>query len=399
MKKILSINVANYGSTGNIMRGISELAEKNGYECWQAYAPDKINAPGLERDIVVASYNIRRINERYARYTGMRGYQAYFSTKLFLKKIDRIAPDIIHLHNLHNNYIHVGLLFDYIKKNDIKVVWTLHDCWAFTGRCPHFEITGCEKWISGCYECQYPANEYPSAKKDRTAELWRRKKESFSGVKNMTLVTPSEWLSGLVKQSFLKEYETKVINNGIDLGVFRPTESDFRKKHSLGDKFVVLGVSFGWNKRKGIDVFAELASRLDERFAIVLVGTYDLTDKMLPENIITIHRTDSQRELAEIYSSADVFVDPTREDNFPTVVMEALACGTPAVVFNTGGCPEIISENCGYVVEKDDICDLVDKTVKVCVDKPFDKEDCVTRAESFDRQNKFKEYVDLYNSI
>ena len=234
MKTVLSINVSNYGSTGNIMRGISKVAEQNGFVCWQAYAPDRKNAPKAERDIIISPYNIRRFNELYSQLTGMRGFQAYFSTVAFLKKVDRIKPDIIHLHNLHNNYIHVGLLFDYIKEHHIKVIWTLHDCWAFTGRCPYFQVSGCEKWKTGCSDCPYPKTEYPSVKIDRSDILWKRKKEAFTGVEDMTIVTPSEWLAGLVKESFLSEYPVKVINNGIDLDVFKPTQSDFRTRYNLG---------------------------------------------------------------------------------------------------------------------------------------------------------------------
>ena len=171
VKTILSINVSNYGSTGSIMRGISKVGEQNGFICWQAYAPDKHNGPKLERDLIIEPYNVRRINEVYSRFTGMRGFQAFLSTKVFLRIIDKIKPDIIHLHNLHNNYIHVGLLFDYIKKNHIKVVWTLHDCWAFTGRCPYFQVSGCDRWKTGCHDCIYPKGEYPSVRVDRTDSL------------------------------------------------------------------------------------------------------------------------------------------------------------------------------------------------------------------------------------
>lgn len=234
MGVILSINTVNYGSTGNIMRGISKIAEEHGYICWQAYAPDKRNGPIQERDIVISSYQIRRLNEWYCRITGMRGFQSWLSTRLFLKKVDKIKPDIIHLHNLHNNYIHVGLLFKYIKKRNIKVIWTLHDCWAFTGRCPYFQVTGCSKWQTGCENCPYPLDEYPAVRIDKSAVLWRKKKAAFCGVKDMIIVTPSKWLSDLVKESFLKEYPVQVISNGIDLDVFKTAPSDFRSAHGIG---------------------------------------------------------------------------------------------------------------------------------------------------------------------
>lgn len=400
MKTILSINTVNYGSTGNIMRGISKIAEKNGFEYWQAYAPDKHNSPSLNRDIIILPYNIRRLNEYYSWFTGKRGFSSYFSTKNFLKKVDKIKPDIIHLHNLHNNYIHVGLLFDYIKKNHIKVVWTLHDCWAFTGRCPHFQMSGCDKWKTGCYDCPYPKEEYPSVQVDKSDILWKMKKAVFTGVENLTIITPSEWLAGLVKESFLSEYPVKVINNGIDLNVFKPTESDFKKVYGLEGKKLVLGVALGWDKRKGIDVFIELSKRLsEEEYCIVLVGTNSELDKSLPKNIISIHKTMNQKELAEIYTIADVFVNPTREEVLGMVNIEALACGTPVITFRTGGSPECIDDNCGEVCDVDDLESLYMMITKVCTNKPYTENQCVLRAKKFLMSNKYMEYVQEYKKM
>lgn len=399
MKTILSINVSNYGSTGNIMRGISKVAEQNGFVCWQAYAPDRKNAPKVDRDIIISSYNIRRLNELYSRMTGMRGFQAYFSTVAFLKKVDKIKPDIIHLHNLHNNYIHVGLLFDYLKRHHIKVIWTLHDCWAFTGRCPYFQVSGCDRWKTGCRDCPYPKNEYPSVKVDRSDILWKKKKEAFTGVEDMTIVTPSQWLADLAKESFLSDYPVKVINNGIDLDVFRPTTNTFRDRYQIGKAKLLLGVSFNWERRKGLDVFLNLGSVLDEKYKIVLVGTDDEVDKLLPPGFLSIHQTMDQRELSEIYSAADVLVNPTREDNFPTVNIESLACGTPVVTFRTGGSAEIIDNSSGISVEQDDIDGLVKAIQDICEGQAIHSEDCLARSKCFDRYEKFKEYVDLYQAI
>ena len=302
---------------------------------------------------------------------------------------------MIHLHNLHGWYINFPLLFKYIKKNNIRVIWTLHDCWTFTGHCPHFDMIGCEKWKTGCYQCPQ-IGEYPASYADISKWMYKHKKQWFTGVEDMTLVTPSEWLANLTRQSFLKDYPVKVINNGIDLSIFKPTESDFRKKYDLEDKFILLGVAFGWGKRKGLDVFIELSKRLDERYQIVLVGTDENVDKQLPKNIISIYRTQNQTELAEIYTAADLFVNPTREENFPTVNIESLACGTPIVTFRTGGSPEIIDESCGVVVEKDDIDGMQKEIERIYEKRPFGQEDCVKRAQNFDMNDKFAEYVELY---
>lgn len=339
----------------------------------------------------------RNVHLQLAKWTGFNGCFSFIATWSFLRKIDRYKPDIIHLHNLHNCYINLSMLFRYIKKKNIKVIWTLHDCWSFTGQCPYFTMEKCNKWRSGCHDCPQ-INVYPASKVDRTRTMWKLKRKWFTGVENMTIVTPSKWLAGLVKQSFLKEYTVKVINNGIDLNVFKPTESDFRQAHNLNDKYILLGVAFGWGRRKGLDVFIELAKRLDERFKIVLVGTTDEIDKQLPDNIISIHRTSNQTELAEIYSAADLLVNPTREENYPTVNMESIACGTPVLTFKTGGSPEIPDEKTGYVVDADDIDAMEKQIIRICTEKVFDINDCLERAKSFDKSIKFNEYINLYKS-
>ena len=213
----------------------------------------------------------------------------------------------------------------------------------------------------------------------------------------MTIVTPSEWLGSLVQLSFLKEYPLKVINHGIDLTVFKPTNNNLRQSHHLEGKYILLGVAFGWGKRKGLDVFIKLAQRLDDQFQIVLVGTNDEIDKQLPANIISVHKTSNQQELAEIYSAADLFVNPTREENYPTVNMEAIACGTPVLTFKTGGSPEIPDERTGYVVDVDDIDEIEKQIIRICTDNVFSINDCLKRAQSFDKTTKFNEYVRLYS--
>lgn len=234
MKKIVSINLGNYGSTGRIMIGISNLAREHGYETYIAYPESKYVQPAMDNDIIICSPFWNRVNQKMAYITGLNGCFAPIATKRFLKKLDKIKPDIFHFHNLHNSYLNLPMLFDYVRRNHIKVIWTLHDCWSFTGHCPFFTLAGCDKWKTGCGECPQ-LSVYPSARIDQTKRMWKMKKKWFSGVEDLTIVTPSEWLAGLVKQSFLSEYPVKVINNGIDLTVFKPTMSDFRKRHGISE--------------------------------------------------------------------------------------------------------------------------------------------------------------------
>lgn len=394
--KILQLNSCNFSSTGNIMLQIAERAREKGHAVYTACPDSRDNRKKcVENQILIGNRFFRNIHLKLGYYTGLSGCFSFLSTVNFLRKVKRFNPDIIHLHNLHNCYINLGLLFRYIKKHNIRVIWTLHDCWSFTGHCPYFDMIGCDKWKVGCQGCTI-YKDYPQSAVDNSKYMYKLKKKWFTGVKDLTVVTPSQWLADLVKQSFLKDYPVKVINNGIDLGVFKPTDSDFRKKHNCEDKFILLGVAFGWGKRKGLDVFIELSKRLDDRFQIVLVGTDNETDKQLPENIISIHRTQNQAELAEIYTAADLFVNPTREENYPTVNMEAIACGTPVLTFNTGGSPESIDETCGGVVPKDDIDALYNEIMRIYNNVPYSVQDCIKRAESFDMNNRFDEYISLY---
>lgn len=397
---ILSINAVPYGSTAKIMTGIADLCVSNGIE--------NITSTGYSnhpiRELPANNIEIGNICDKFVHmnlgiFTGCHGCYSRVATKNFLRKIEELHPDTIHLHNIHGDFLNLPMLFDYVKCHHIHVIWTLHDCWPFTGRCPYFIRAKCDKWKTGCGNCLYPKESYPPSLVDKSAKMWKFKKKWFTGIEDMTIVTPSQWLADLVKESFLKDYPVKVINNGIDLSVFKPTESDFRKKFEIDDKYMLLGVADSWGARKGLDVFLELSKRLDsKKYQIVLVGTNDNVDKQLPDNIISVHRMQNQRELAEIYTAADLFVNPTREENYPTVNMESIACGTPVLTFRTGGSPEILDETCGTVVDSDDIDSLEKKIFKIAEDKPFIMENCLRRAKQFDQNERFKEYIDLYQN-
>ena len=395
--KIVEINCVVRGSTGTIMLSIADLVRSCGGEAYTFSETKPGAAPAGHQFFGTKFENL--FHRGVSVFSGISGKGSKRGTSQLLKSIDEIKPNILHLHNLHGWYINLPMLFDYIKKNNIRTVWTLHDCWGFTAQCSHFTVERCEKWKTGCYDCpRYKL--YPYTFVDRTDKMWQLKKEWFTGVNHMTIVTPSKWLCDLVKQSFLSEYNVKVINNGINLNIFKPTESDFCEKYSLKDKKIVLGVAAGWNDRKGLDVFIELSKRLDgEKYQIVLVGTDDTVDNKLPKNIISIHRTQDQTELAEIYTASDLFVNPTREDTFPTVNMEAIACGTPVVTFRTGGSPEIIDDTCGSVVNFNDM-DAFEKEIRrICEDKPYSKENCLNRARMYNMEDKFKEYFELFAEI
>lgn len=393
--KIVQINATcGVGSTGKICVGISETLEKNSVENYILYSVKDSTYP----------YGLRYGNEVYrkcqalkSRVFGNYGFNSRSATKKLIGELERLQPDIIHLHNLHSHDCDLEMLLSYIKSKHIKLIWTFHDCWAFTGYCTHFTMANCEKWKQECRNCDQWRQF--SWFRDRSWYLYDKKKWAMQGL-DLTIVTPSNWLAELVKQSFLKDYPVKVIHNGIDLSVFRPTPSDFREKYGIGSKYIVLGVAFGWGERKGLDVFVELAKRLDpENYQIVLVGTDDRVDRQLPKQILSIHRTQNQRELAEIYTAADVFANPTREEVLGLVNLEALACGTPGVTYRTGGSPECYDETCGIAVSCDDMDVLEQEILRICETRPYTAQTCQRRAEGFDQNVKYQEYIALYKKL
>ena len=393
---VVQINFScTWGSTGKICDSVSKLLSEKGIENYTFYTYGG-NPQKCDHYIKYGELLYEKLQGLKSRVFGNYGFNSFLATRYLLKRLDEIKPDIVHVHNIHGHDCHFGKLFQYLKERKVKVFYTFHDCWAFTGYCPHFTMAKCENWLSGCGNCVLRRRF--SWFFDKSEEVFARKREALQGL-DLTIITPSVWLSDLVKQSFLKQYPVKVIHNGIDLSVFRPLESNFREINGLQNKKLVLGVSMGWTKEKGIDVFVRLASRLPDDYRIVLIGTDDCTDKILPENIISIHRTQNQRELAEIYSAADVFVNPTREEVLGLVNLESLACGTPGVTFRTGGSPECYDDTCGSVVDCDDIDALEKEIVRICTENPYSSKACVERAMCFDKNLKFKEYFDLYSEI
>lgn len=390
--KIVQINTTcGVGSTGKICVGISEVLTEKGIENYILYS-SKSN--GYKLGIGCSNDKYIKLQALKSRIFGNYGFNSQKATKKMIEELGRIKPDIVHLHNIHGHDCNLEMLFGYFKKHKTKLVWTFHDCWAFTGYCTYFTMTGCDQWKSRCEKCIQKCDF--SWFFDKSRELFERKAKLFEDL-DLTIITPSQWLADMVKQSFFKEYPVKVVYNGIDLDVFKPTSSDIRKKYGFEDKKIALGVSVEWGQRKGLDVFISLANRLSKDYQLVLVGTDDRIDQQLPSNILTIHRTQNQKELAEWYSSADVFVNPTRDEVLGLVNIEALACGTPGVTFNSGGSPECYSQDCGSIVPCDDVDAMEKEIIRICTENPYTVEACIEKARQFDKNDRFREYFDLYN--
>lgn len=352
MRYLQISTVMSYGSIGRIMRQNYDEKKEQGWECLIAYG----------RGESVEGYNSIRIGTNIdvklqgleTRLFDRHGYGTKNATKEFIKQAEVFNPDVIHLHNLHGYYINFELLFDWVKAHpERQVLWTLHDCWAFTGHCSHFSAIQCMKWKVQCVNCaqknRYPASYFI----DNCKENYIRKKNAFTGVKDMTIITPSYWHANLIKQSFLKEYSIEVKYNQIDKNIFKPTHSDFRKKYGIENKKMLLGVASVWEERKGLKEFIRMSEKLDDNYAIVLVGLSEKQIAKMPDRIIGITRTNDTSELAGIYTTADLFINPSVEETFGLTTVEALACGTPAIVYKGTACEEIANKYGGCVVEQD----------------------------------------------
>lgn len=386
--KVLMINVVcGIRSTGRICTDLATALEAQGHEVKIAYGRENVPeqfqrfAVRIGTDLDVKLHGVK------ARLLDGAGFGCKRATEKFIEWVKEYDPDVIHLHNIHGYYINVGVLFEYLRECGKKVIWTLHDCWAFTGHCVYFDYVGCNKWKNGCGHCpqksEYPARIGP----DMSRKNYAIKRELFTGIPNMTLVTPSQWLADLISESYMKDYPTKVIHNGVDTDVFKPTESNVKERYNCQEKKIVLGVAAVWDKRKGLDSFIELSKILDDSYQIILVGLSREQIEKLPENIIGIERTNSVKELAELYTAADVFVNPTLEDNYPTTNLEAIACGTPVVTFDTGGSPESAKIH-GVSVPKKDVHGLVTALeIAQTINKGII---------DIDYENTVQKYVELY---
>ena len=393
--KILMINsVCGIGSTGRICTDLAGVLEKQGHTVKIAYGRQAAPPQFAKYGVRIGSDIGVRLNGICSRLIDNEGFNAYFATKKFIRWVEEYDPDVIHLHNLHGYYLNLPLLFRYLKRTQKRIVWTLHDCWAFTGHCAHYAAAGCDRWRTRCHHCPQK-KEYPrSALLDRSAANFIKKRSLFTGLQNLTIVTPSYWLAEQVKNSYLKEYEVKPIYNGIDLSVFKPTESDFAAQHKLEGKKIILGVATAWNEKKGLLDFMRLAKILPDAYRIVLVGLSQKQIAQLPPEVLGLSRTENLQQLVQIYSAADVFVNPSVEETMGLTTAEALACGTPAITYNRTAVPEVADETCGVAVD----CSperIVNALGQLCASV----EDCVKRARFFDKNEKWNEYLRLYEQV
>lgn len=394
--KVFQINtVYGVGSTGRIAAQLKAMLECQSDQCVVAYGrgfstEENTFKIGTNIDLYTHAL-LTRITDRTAFYSKK-------NTKKLIEKIREINPDIIHLHNLHGYYLSIELLFRFLKEYQKPVVWTLHDCWAYTGHCAHYSSKGCEKWKTKCEKCPQ-FRSYPSSFLiDNSKKNYLKKKELFTGINNLFIVTPSYWLKEEVEKSFLKEYKVKCIYNGIDLEVFKPTEGNFRKQYNLEDKHIILGVASVWNEKKGLSDFIELSKTLSKDQQIVMVGLNEKQMKNMPADILCVKPVSSPEKMAEIYSAADVYFNASVEETMGLTTVEALACGTPVVVYDKTAVPEVVNYQVGKIIESGNILG-----VKQAIDSMPVKNDmkskCILHAKTYSKHIKSEEYMALYREI
>lgn len=394
---ILEVNtVYKFGSTGRIVNDLKDTLETDGHKVTVACGREF--GKKIDDVHIIGSKSQSHFDALTTRVFDNAGFGLKKPTQRLISIIEKENPDIIHLHNIHGYYINIKCLFEFLKKSDRKIVWTFHDCWPFTGHCAYFDYANCEKWRTGCNNCDQK-NKYPSSYLfDCSKKNYLMKKELFNGIKDLTIVTPSEWLHDLVKQSFLCNYDVVTINNGIDLNVFRPTESDLRCNYHLDNKIIILAVASIWGERKGFYSYLKLSKMLPENYIIVMIGVNDNQIHELPKNIIGIKRTSSQQELAAWYSAADVFLSLTEEDNFPTVNLESLACGLPVMANKVGGACEAFDQITGIELEKGNLEEVASLIINKKY-KEISRKACVERAKRFEKTYCYYKYEQLFSNI
>lgn len=387
------------GSTGRITESIGLIMKRSGWDCYVVHG-DRYAGETQLKSIKAVSRVQEYMHALGSMLFDRHGLFSSSETRTLVAKLRALKPDVIQLHCIHGYYINYKILFEFLREINVPVVWTFHDCWAFTGHCAHFAFAGCEKWKTGCYSCALSGSYPKSLLLDNSVRNWKHKKEAFTSVKNMHIIAVSEWLADLTRQSFLQKYPVQVIYNGVDLSVFRPVSNDIRQKYGIStDDIMVLGVATAWGPEKGLKDFVRLNS--EPGIKVVLVGTDDKIRRNLPPDIISINRTESQSRLAEFYSAADMLVNPTYNDSFPTVNLEAMACGTPVVTYRTGGSPEAIFEETGAIVEQGDYEGLAD--VVRSFGRTFKERHsaaCRKCAEiHFDNNRQFEKYRQIYEQL
>ena len=400
--KVMQINaVYGVGSTGVIVEDIHNLSLKNGIDSFVSYSTTNKNPADIKNGYIIGNTLGKKLHGFLCRLGGKQAYFSSFATKKLIKHIESIKPDIVHLHNLHSNYINLNMLLDFLGKKDIATVVTLHDCWFFTGGCFHYTAAGCSKWKESCGNCPKRMQDTPALLKDNSAKILKDRKKYFGKIKKLCVIGASRWISGEIGKTFVNEENIYTINNGIDTGFFVPTSSDFRKKHNLEDKFLILAPANKWFLSINKKTFDFVSQNLPEDSVIVMLGCNEAQKESLPSNVVALDYIRDRDELRKVYSACDVFANCTREDTFPSINLEIQSCGTPVVTYCNTGAQETVDNKCGFSVENGNEKEFLEAilNVKAKGKESFSK-DCINWVkENFDRDDNYMKYINLYKKI
>ena len=398
--KVVQINaVCDSGSTGRICRELNDSLIQYGHEGIVLYGNGRSDYQFAQKN--TSKFGVK-VHALFSRALGKNAAYSPIATSRIISAIRSYQPDVVHLHNLHGNYVSLKPLLRYLAKHDIPTVVTLHDCWFFTGKCTHYTADGCYKWKTGCHDCPKLKADIPSWFFDRTGEMWSEKKELFGAIPRLAVIGVSDWITNEAKQSFLSDAKIlRRIYNWIDLDVFYPRGNGARERFGIsGEKFTVLCIGAGWSEdsQKTKDL-VKLAQNLSADSEIILAGTVSFADK-LPKNIKCVGYISSTDDLAQLYSACDVYVHLSREDTFGKVIAEAIACGTPAIVYDSTACPEIVREDCGFVVETGNVDAVLDAIAKVRKGKKSFTNICMESAKRrFSKKMLIEVTIDLYKQL
>ena len=398
--RVLQVNaVYGVGSTGVIVEDIHNLSIEKGIESYVAYST-------TNKSMVPNGYKIgnnlgKKMHALFSRINGMQAYFSTNATRKFLRYIDEIKPDIVHLHNLHSNYINLNMLLKYLAEKDIKTVVTLHDCWFYTGGCFHYTSSDCYKWLSGCGDCPKKIADTPAYLFDRSKDVLADRKEYFSRIKNLTVTGVSQWIVDEAKRGIFHKNNGAVIYNGVDTEVFCPTASDVRKKYDCEDKFVILAPANKMLSPVNKAVFGNAAESLDDNSVIWLLACPKDKQGDLPDKVIPIDFVTEREELIKLYSAADVMFNPTREESLSLLNVECMSCGTPVITFKNTGVKETVDNESSFAVENDDVQAVLEKLDFIKEKgKMFFSANCQKHvAEKFEREKNYNRYIELYTEI
>ncbi len=391
--KILQINaVYGFGSTGIIVKDIETLLKNNGHQCYVAYQT-AINPS--ENSYKIGNKLDWKLHAVYARLFGKQAYFSVNATKKLIQYIEKIKPDVVHLHNLHSNYINLNILCEYLTAKNIKTVYTLHDCWAFTGKCTHYVTVKCDRFMTTCGSCPLNRAEQKSLFFDVTATVLQDKTEHLNKIKDLTLVTCSEWMKSQAEKSLLKPKKITTIYNGVDTEIFKPHTSSFAERHGLQNAFVIMGMADKWCLEENREAVERILEN-NKRCKIVIVGCNKAQKELFKayKNVLTVGYIQDRKELSDVYAASDVFVNLTHADTLPTVNMESICCGTPVITYNCCGSPELVDENSGYVVDENDVTAIIEKIEEI--EKKPPQINMAAVQQKFDKNTCYNKYLEAY---